>query len=108
MQGNLIYLGLITDRTPIIGKFTPSHVGGHVTPIPFGEVFDVPRLRRLLGRPVLEWHEVKNDSSTVVEELGCWNVWEAVQTAESFPRRSRVPTDLWLGVSFLISQRADG
>lgn len=54
-----MYLGLITDRVPIIAEFIPSHIGGHVPPIPFGEVFDVPRLRKELGKPVLEWREVK-------------------------------------------------
>lgn len=59
LQINLIYLGLITDRVAIIPEFIPSHIGGHVPPIPFGEVFDVPRLRNELGKPVLEWREVK-------------------------------------------------
>jgi hypothetical protein len=38
LQINLIYLGLITDRVPIIAEFIPSHIGGHVPPIPFGQV----------------------------------------------------------------------
>ncbi|KAK7064106.1 hypothetical protein R3P38DRAFT_2491061 [Favolaschia claudopus] len=97
---NLIYLALITDRVPIIPEFIPSHIGGHVPPIPFGEVFDVPRLRKLLGRPVLEWREVKHPNSTFIDDLGCWNVWEAVQYREAFPRRSRIPNDLSLDISY--------
>ena len=93
---------MISDRVPIVGKFTPSHIGGHHAPIPFGEVFDVPRLRRLLGQPILEWHEVKEDSSEEVEALGCWNVWEAVQDSEKFARGSRVPKDLHLGGSLFV------
>ncbi|KAJ7110064.1 hypothetical protein C8R44DRAFT_842487 [Mycena epipterygia] len=97
---HLIYLGLITDRVPIIADFIPSHIGSHVPPIPFGEVFDVPRLRNELGKPVLEWREVKNPNSTFVDEIGCWNVWEAVQYREAYPRRSRTPNDLNLDISY--------
>lgn len=82
---------------PIIGRFTPSHIGGHIPPIDFGEVFDVPRLRELMQKPLLEWHEVKNRNSDVVEELGCWNVWEAVQDREHIPRQSAIPDRLNLG-----------
>ncbi|KAJ7293725.1 hypothetical protein C8J57DRAFT_35960 [Mycena rebaudengoi] len=97
---HLIYLGIITDRVPIIPMFIPSHIGGHVTPIPFGEVFDVPRLRAGLDRPVLEWREVKDLNSTVLDTVGCWNTWEAVQYREAFPRRSRIPDDLGLDISY--------
>ncbi|CAK5275590.1 unnamed protein product [Mycena citricolor] len=97
---NLIYLGLITDRIPIIPPFLPSHVGSHVPPIPFGEVFDVPRLRKELGVPVLEWKDVKNSSSLLIEELGCWNLWEAVQDSEAYPRPSRHPRELGLDISY--------
>ncbi|KAJ7225380.1 hypothetical protein GGX14DRAFT_511315 [Mycena pura] len=97
---NLIYLGLITDRVPIIPMFIPSHIGGHVPPIPFGEVFDVPRLRNELGKPVLEWRDVKDVNSTFVDDIGCWNVWEAVQYREAYPRRSRIPGDLGLDISY--------
>ncbi|KAJ7070890.1 hypothetical protein C8F01DRAFT_1244580 [Mycena amicta] len=97
---NLIYLGLITDRVPIIPMFIPSHVGGSVPPIPFGEVFDVPRLRNELGKPVLEWRDVKDQNSTELDDIGCWNVWESVQYREAFPRRSRIPDDLRLDISY--------
>jgi len=97
---NLVYLGLITDRIPVMPMFTPSHIGGHVRPIPFGDVFDVPRLRRLLGKPVLEWREVKDPQSDSIDELGCWNVWEAVQVHEAFPRDSAVTRHLNLDISY--------
>lgn len=80
--------------------FTPSHIGGSVPPISFGEVFDVPRLRDLIGRPVLEWREVKDTSSETVDDIGCWNLWESVQYHEHRPRGSAVPTHLKLGPSF--------
>lgn len=101
--GNLIYFGLMSDRIPIVGSFTPSHVGGHVTPVPFGEVFDVPRLRRLLGKPILEWREVKNENSTEIDDLGCWNIWETSQEAEKKPRGSRLPVDLGLDLSYTLA-----
>jgi hypothetical protein len=100
LQGNLIYLALITNRVPIIGAFTPSHVNGHghAPHIPFGDVFDVPRLRKHLNKPVLEWREVKDYShSSEVEEIGCWSTWEAVQERETFPRGSSIPIELNLG-----------
>lgn len=96
---NLIYLGLITERIPILPMFTPSHIGGSVPPIDFGEVFDMSRLRSGLKKPVLEWHQVKDRNSTEIDELGCWNVWEAVQEREAFPRNSFVPVHLKLGQS---------
>ncbi|KAJ2930506.1 hypothetical protein H1R20_g6581, partial [Candolleomyces eurysporus] len=97
---NLIYLGIITDRIPIVAMFTPSHIGGAVPPIPFGDVFDVPRLRQLLKRPVLEWREVKDSSSRELDDLGCWNIWEAVQDREHYPRHSVVPDMLSIDISY--------
>lgn len=99
LQMNLLYLALITDRIPIIPMFTPSHIGDAVPPIDFGLVFDVPRLRKVLGTPILEWHEVKDRKSDSVDEIGCWNVWEASQNREDYPRRSHVPEHIKLGLS---------
>lgn len=82
---NLIYLGLITGRVPIVHLFNNAHTPD--TPsIPFHSVFDLDRLSNELQLPVIEWDEVKNSTSTEVEELGCWNVWEAVQYREHHPR----------------------
>ncbi|KZT30814.1 hypothetical protein NEOLEDRAFT_1174185 [Neolentinus lepideus HHB14362 ss-1] len=137
---NLIYLGLITDRTPIVPPFTPSHIGGDVPPIPFGEVFNVSRLAQALGTPVLEWHDVKevrnnselgwslpfvptqsgpegveadgeiegeqrppqNSWEAQQDVVGCWEVWESVQSDEHFARRSAVPQ--WLGLDISYTQ----
>ncbi|KAG2022927.1 hypothetical protein CC2G_000641 [Coprinopsis cinerea AmutBmut pab1-1] len=102
---NLIYLGIITERIPIIPPFTPSHIGGldTVRPIVLSEVFDVQRLRTAIRTPILEWHEVKNPNSTELEELGCWNTWEAVQERERFPRRSPIPNLLSLDISYTLA-----
>ncbi|KDR85480.1 hypothetical protein GALMADRAFT_53717 [Galerina marginata CBS 339.88] len=97
---NLIYLGILTNRVPIIPMFVPSHIGGSVPPIDFGEVFDVPRLVKAIRKPVLEWHQVKNISAGDLDELGCWNLWEAVQERENIPRRSSVPNLLKLDLSY--------
>ena len=79
--------------------FTPSHIGGDAAPIPFGEVFDIARFVKESGIQVLEWDEVKDPQSEVVDDLGCWNIWEAVQYREHFPRRSSVPGHLGIGAS---------
>lgn len=94
---NLIYLGILTNRVPILPMFTPSHIGGNVTPINFGEVFDIHRIRTEMNHPLVEWHEVKNYSTDSVQEIGCWNTWEAVQRREKYPRQSSVPDHLKLG-----------
>ena len=94
---NLIYLGSLTDRVPIIAMFTPSHIGGDVAPIAFGEVFDVPRFNEESGIHIVEWDEVKDPESDIVDDLGCWNLWEAVQYNEHHPRNSAVPDWLKLG-----------
>ncbi|KAL1741194.1 hypothetical protein HDZ31DRAFT_67174 [Schizophyllum fasciatum] len=97
---NLIYLAIITRRIPIIGAFTPSHVGSDVPPIPFGEVFDVPRLSAEIGVPVLEWHQVKNPESEVIDPVGCWNIWQTMRPSETVAHYSRVPHLVGLDISY--------
>jgi hypothetical protein len=99
-QGNLIYLGIITDRIPIIPKFTPSHIGGDAANLPFGEVFDVPRLSSLIGMPVVEWTDVKQQSSTEIDVLGCWSVWQSQQYYEDFPRMTWFPHTMALDLAY--------
>ncbi|ETW87012.1 hypothetical protein HETIRDRAFT_307790 [Heterobasidion irregulare TC 32-1] len=84
--GNLVYLAMISQRVPIIGPFTPSHIGGEAGSIPFSEVFDLDRLSTAIGMSVVEWGEVKDPASTEIENLGCWSIWQAVQTNEAGPR----------------------
>ena len=96
---NLIYLGHITGRVPVVPIFIPSHIGGDAPSIRFGEVFDVPRFVKDSGIPLVEWHEVKDPASEAIDELGCWNVWEAVQSYEHQPRYSWVTDHLGLGES---------
>ncbi|KAK1233665.1 hypothetical protein PQX77_003160 [Marasmius sp. AFHP31] len=97
---NLIYLALITDRVPVLPVFVPTHIGGEVPPITFGDVFDVPRLRKELGKPVLEWREVKDEKSVEIEDIGCWSVWWTAQTGSEGPRDSVAPGLLHLDISY--------
>ncbi|KAF9654199.1 hypothetical protein BDM02DRAFT_3182029 [Thelephora ganbajun] len=100
--GNLIYLALITDRIPVIPKFTPSHVlvDGHADDLPFGEVFDIPRLASLIKSPILEWRDIKIDESPVVESMGCWAIWPEQQYYDSIPREGWFPRNSGLDVSY--------
>jgi hypothetical protein len=80
-------------------KFTPSHVltDGHADDLPFGDVFDVPRLSALIKAPVIEWRDVKDDQFPVVESMGCWAVWPAQQQYEPHPREGWFPRKVGLG-----------
>ncbi|KAJ7150201.1 hypothetical protein C8R46DRAFT_1229772 [Mycena filopes] len=97
---NLLYLAVITDRIAILPVFMSTHLPGHAPPLMFGDAFDVPRLRRALGRPVLEWQDVKEKNSTVLDDIGCWNVWGSVQYNDPNPRHSHVPWLLNLDISY--------
>jgi hypothetical protein len=85
-------LALITERIPIIAKFLSSHIDSSAPPFAFGEVFDVPRLSQAIGIPLLEWHEVKDSESQVLDDLGCWSVWESVEKYKQGPRPRGSPT----------------
>ncbi|KAG2037002.1 hypothetical protein BDR03DRAFT_1092124 [Suillus americanus] len=89
---NLIYLALITERTPIIPKFLSHHIDPSAPPFVFGEVFDLPRLSQAIGIHLLEWHEVKDPESQVVDDLGCWSVWETVQYHMPTPEPRQNPS----------------
>ena len=97
IQVNMIYLGTITDRVPIIPPFAPDHHICQSLPfsskdnflillsassagiIPFGDIFDLEHLRHVLRRPILEWRDVKKlpyhnpYSTSEIEDLGCWS-----------------------------------
>ncbi|EIN11023.1 hypothetical protein PUNSTDRAFT_85524 [Punctularia strigosozonata HHB-11173 SS5] len=97
--GNLIYLGMITNRVPVIPPFTSSGHIGFAQPVPFGDIFDILRLRKAVG-PILEWRDIKDPESEEIEDIGCWNIWEAVQYEHKNPRHSHVPTWLNLDISY--------
>lgn len=93
---------MLTERVPIIGPFTPSHIGGDAGNVFFSEVFDIEYLSKTIGVPVLEWREVKNSSSQEIEDIGCWSVWQAVQARESEPRLNNALPLQGLGASVSI------
>ncbi|KAJ7125784.1 hypothetical protein C8R43DRAFT_1212127 [Mycena crocata] len=113
-QMNLIYLSLMTERVPILPPFNPTHIkkgaaaGTTIPTIDFGEVYDIPRLQKALGKPVLEWFQVKDRNSDVIDPLGCWDVWTSVQTEYKFPHgphstlkldMSYTPAPTWIKLS---------
>ena len=101
-QGNLIYLSRISDRIPVLPPFT-SHINGEKAPLPFSRVFDVPRMSRAIGTPILDWTMIKDIQRAlqedVYDQLGCWNVWEVQDVAADGPRGSYTPVLLNLGAS---------
>lgn len=97
---NLIHLGVLTERIPIVGPFVPSHLPQDVPPVPFGEVFDLPRLREELRTHIVEWNEVKANTSEEYDGLGCWNTWEVSRPEDHKPRWSTVHELLKLDMSF--------
>ncbi|KAF7347626.1 hypothetical protein MVEN_01519500 [Mycena venus] len=85
--------------------FLPSHFmfnnfGDDHSPLPFGDVFDLPHLRKAIKRPVLEWRDVKASKSIVLDDIGCWNVWESIQYHDKAPRQSFAPWFLKLDISY--------
>ncbi|KAJ7708791.1 hypothetical protein B0H17DRAFT_1030880 [Mycena rosella] len=102
---NLLYLGLITERVPVIPYFTPTHVGGSAPTLAFGEVFDLPRLQKAIGAPILEWHQVKDPESESVDALGCWSVWQAVQSFNTEAHFTSATARLKLDVSYTAAPR---
>lgn len=101
-MGNLFYMARLTGRIPIFPKFVPTHAAldGDHRSIPFSEVFDTKYLSQKTGIPVLEWPQVKDENSTHVDNLGCWNVWEATQEAEHHPRNSQTPDEISVDISY--------
>ncbi|KAJ7886028.1 hypothetical protein B0H13DRAFT_2343047 [Mycena leptocephala] len=102
---NLLYLALITERVPVIPYFTPTHVGGGAPTLAFGEVFDLPRLQKDIGTRILEWHQVKDPQSEIVDTLGCWNVWQAVQNFNTKSHFTSATDRLKLDISYTTAPR---
>lgn len=93
----MIYLARITDRVPVLPPFIPSHVSGEAGFLPFSDVFNTTRLGQSLGKAVVEWSDVKKEGSETMDEIGCWNVWEASQYDEHYPRGSGMTSHVNLG-----------
>lgn len=74
VQVNLIYLAVLAGRVPVIGDFAAAHMHGNPGFLPVSEVYDLPRLAETLQMPILEWRDLKNRSSRIMEEIGCWSL----------------------------------
>ncbi|KAF8196887.1 hypothetical protein K438DRAFT_1673147 [Mycena galopus ATCC 62051] len=97
---NLIYLGLLTERVPIIPRFVPApeHMPPSSPEVDFGDVFDIPRLQHEIDMPILEWHQVKEHNSQFIDVLGCWGVRNVVFSTDGFELSP--PENLKIDVSF--------
>ncbi|KAJ7500825.1 hypothetical protein B0H11DRAFT_1994592 [Mycena galericulata] len=103
---NLIYLAQMTERVPILPRFRPVHILGRKSnvshQIDVGDVFDLPKLERAVGMPILEWREVKDLASETVEYLGCWDIQNKTWEAERVYLDP--PLDLKLDISYTRTQ----
>ncbi|KAG1887512.1 uncharacterized protein F5891DRAFT_1077674 [Suillus fuscotomentosus] len=70
---------------PIIPKFLFNHIDPSAPLFVFGKVFDIPRLDQAIGILLLHWHEVKDPEGQVIDDLGCYTVWETVQQHIEIP-----------------------
>ena len=77
-QINLLYVAVLAGRVPVVGDFVPAHMHGNPGYLPVPEVYDIPRLAETLQMPIIGWDNIKNRSSGVVEELGCWSLQETL------------------------------
>ncbi|KAG2109026.1 uncharacterized protein F5147DRAFT_745656 [Suillus discolor] len=73
----------------VLSSFLSNHIDPSAPPFVFGEVFDVPRLSQAIGIHLLQWHEVKDPDSQVLDDLSCWTVWETVQQHIEIPEPRR-------------------
>ncbi|KAF7332286.1 hypothetical protein MKEN_00109800 [Mycena kentingensis (nom. inval.)] len=103
---NLLYLARTTGRVAILPSFSPTHVAAYSKSFPanldFGEAFDLPRFTALSGIDAVEWGQVKNATSDVVDVLGCWNLWQAVSPNNKEPHYTRTTVDYKLDISYTI------
>ncbi|KAF9567935.1 hypothetical protein CPC08DRAFT_626000 [Agrocybe pediades] len=80
---NMIYMGLVSERIPIVPPFGPDHHIPHDAGIiPFGDIFNLSRAREAMHMPILEWRDLKHLPSLKSgqappaeerEQLGCWS-----------------------------------
>ncbi|KAJ6526422.1 hypothetical protein B0H19DRAFT_1275776 [Mycena capillaripes] len=99
---NLLYLARLTERVPIIPRFRPVHMAASTSHIDFSDVFDLPRLRKELKTPILEWRDVKVSVVRIetVEDLGCWDLHHKTWDVESESLYLEPPANLNLDVSY--------
>ncbi|KAJ7623687.1 hypothetical protein FB45DRAFT_797959 [Roridomyces roridus] len=97
---NLIYLGLITERIPILAPFARKKRHGVKSEefVPFSRLFNISRMQEEVGVRVLEWGEVKDlTSAGTLDGIGCWSMELGVWNASW---RSLRPHNLKLDISY--------
>lgn len=97
-DANLIYLGLLSERVPIVPPHSSMHIGTpeEVGVLHFGDVWDLEGLRKRINYPVLDWIDVKDffAGDARLDVLGCWSIWMAWHDN---PRGSSVHSALLTG-----------
>lgn len=75
MYHHLLWHAILTRRVAVLPPFKALHIGQEEANLPFGEIFDVPRLSSALGIGVIEWRDLKQPvgSDDDVEQIGCWS-----------------------------------
>jgi hypothetical protein len=73
----LIWLALLSRRVAVMPPFIASHIGLSEPNLPFGEVFDIPRLSSAIGIGIIEWRDLKLPVAATdePEEIGCWSTF---------------------------------
>ncbi|KAG8929947.1 hypothetical protein FRC02_004833 [Tulasnella sp. 418] len=94
---NLVYIAMLTNRVPIIPPHVPGHLPWEAGTFRFGDIFDVPRFRRELGMPIIEWADVKTDEAW--NDIGCWSPF-ATASKEGQPRYGPMMKAVKLDPSF--------
>ncbi|KIO28492.1 hypothetical protein M407DRAFT_22382 [Tulasnella calospora MUT 4182] len=90
---NLIYLGMVASRVPVLPPFSPMHVGYEAENFHFADIFDLPRLRAAIGYPIIEWHDLKDPTGNTQDVLGCWSCW-ALDHGNARGSRLSTPLDI--------------
>jgi hypothetical protein len=104
---NVIHVAALAKSVALLPPFPKGHLSGSAGNFFVGEFFDLPRLASAIGTPVIEWRDLKNSSSTELEEVGCWSAWDMLgnrnePTKPSAPHGDPIVDVLGLGADILI------
>ncbi|KAF8525036.1 hypothetical protein BU17DRAFT_83942 [Hysterangium stoloniferum] len=69
-QINLLYLASLTRRVPVMADFVPKEMRNGSGFIPVSDVYDLARLSESLLSPILEWADIKERNSGILDEIG--------------------------------------
>ncbi|EJT99005.1 hypothetical protein DACRYDRAFT_82888 [Dacryopinax primogenitus] len=101
---HLLFLAHLSNRVPVLPRFTPTHFPKSAGMMRFSDIFDLPQLERALNMPILEWDDLKLTQANVSyiprEDLGCWSSWMAGGEENREPRETENPRLLGLNVHY--------